>query len=106
MYIKLNIQDKLLELLQAESKAEFRSPTQQVMYILNKHYKDQLSSINNHNSVTNIFEVTKTHQEEQRVIEENYMEPILQNEELFVGDKMQYKQDREYDYIDDCMIDF
>lgn len=108
MYIKLNIQDELLELLQGESKEQFRSPTQQVMYILNKHYKDKLSSLKEYKSVINIQEVTKTHQEEQSVICSEYEEVILQNKELVVENKIQNEQPQEddYGYIDDDMIDF
>ena len=109
MYIKLNIQGELLDLLQKESKEEFRSPTQQVMYIINKHYKDKINVINGNKSVEETLEVTKTHQEEQILIESNYYEVKSQNNELNVDKNIQYKQQIEeesYDYIDDDMADF
>lgn len=105
MYIKLNIQDELLDLLQEESKDEFRSPTQQVMYILNKHYKGKLSSLKENNSIVNIPEVTKIHKEEQSVTISENRDQIQQNEEITVYDNTQSGQE-DYDYIDDNMIDF
>ncbi|MBQ9000167.1 MAG: hypothetical protein IJ086_15945 [Clostridium sp.] len=43
MFIKLDIQGELLDKLKEESETQFRSCTQQVMYIITKYYKEKES---------------------------------------------------------------
>lgn len=109
MYIKLNVQGELLELLQNESKEEFRSPTQQVMYILNKHYKDKLSSSKVNESVVGTRENSIINKKEPQVLDKEDKEPTGNREELIIDkdtqDELQQYQEG-YDYIDDDMIDF
>ena len=95
MYIKLNLQGELLELLQEESKEEFRSPTQHVMFILNKHFKNRKSYTKETLSVDNKQEVTTIQQKELLFHKGENEEQISQKEE----------QD-EFDYISDEMLNF
>ena len=57
MFIKLDIQGELLDKLKEESETQFRSCTQQVMYIITKYYKEKENTIpvNNtyYNEITN-----------------------------------------------------
>lgn len=57
--IRLKIEGKLLEVLKEEASKEFRSPTQHVMYLITKHFEDQLSAENSTNSICNSSKVTK-----------------------------------------------
>lgn len=109
MYIKLNLQGELLELLQEESKEEFRSPTQHVMFILNKHFKDRKSYTKETLSVDNKQEVTTIHQKELLVPNGENVELINQKEELIVNNKTQIsaqEEQDEFDYISDEMLNF
>ena len=55
MFIKLDIQGELLDKLKEESETQFRSCTQQVMYIITKYYKDKENNVfnNTYNTYNN-----------------------------------------------------
>lgn len=104
MYIKLNLQGELLELLQEESKEEFRSPTQHVMFILNKHFKDKINSIKETSNVPNTQEVSTEHTKELLVTSGVYEDKIHSTEQSVVETNTQELED--FDYISDEMLNF
>lgn len=109
MYIKLNLQGELLELLQEESKEEFRSPTQHVMFILNKHFKDKISSVKETSNVSNTQKVSTEHTKELLVTNGVYEDKIHSIEHpVVVGSTQEVVQEGQddLDYISDEMLNF
>ncbi len=109
MYIKLNLQGELLQLLQDESKEEFRSPTQHVMFILNKHFKDKISSVKETTKVQNTQEVSTEHTKELLVTNGVYEDKIHSIEHpVVVGSTQEVVQEGQddLDYISDEMLNF
>ena len=109
MYIKLNLQGELLQLLQDESKEEFRSPTQHVMFILNKHFKDKISSVKETSNVSNTQEVSIEYQKELLVTSGVYEDKIHSTEQPVIVTNTQevvQQEQEDFDYISDEMINF
>ena len=109
MYIKLNLQGELLQLLQDESKEEFRSPTQHVMFILNKHFKDKISSVKETSNVSNTQDVSIEYQKELLATSGVYEDKIHSIEHpVVVGSTQEVVQEGQddLDYISDEMLNF
>lgn len=109
MYIKLNLQGELLELLQEESKEEFRSPTQHVMFILNKHFKDKISSVKETSNVSNTQDVSIEYQKELLATSGVYEDKIHSTEKPVVVNNTQevvIQEQDDLDYISEEMLNF
>ena len=109
MYIKLNLQCELLQLLQDESKEEFRSPTQHVMFILNKHFKDKISSVKETSNVSNTQDVSIEYQKELLATSGVYEDKIHSTEKPVVVNNTQevvIQEQDDLDYISEEMLNF
>ncbi|MDY2883465.1 MAG: hypothetical protein SOT71_12520 [Romboutsia timonensis] len=102
MQIKLDLSGELLTVLQEISEEECRSCTQQVLYILKKHLKDDINALKMRKSVASTSEIIKTHEEELKLtnseIEEVSIEKNTTNTVEIVEEKEQA--------IDDDILDF
>lgn len=107
MFIKLDIQGELLDKLKEESENQFRSCTQQVMYIISKYYKDKENNILN-NSNNNAY---NTCNNEIISRDNNYTQDIgnapKQDSSTTIETTTNHQQSDDYDYdVDDDIVNF
>lgn len=103
MFIKLNIQGELLDKLKKESETQFRSCTQQVMYIISKYYKDKENDILSNN--------TYNMHNNETTIENNHAQDSNNTSKQETSTKIEsttiQQQDDEYDYeVDADIVNF
>lgn len=102
MQIKLDLSGELLEVLQEISEEECRSCTQQVLYILKKHLKDDINALKARKSGVSTQEVIETNKEELKLTNSEYEEVMVEKEVAITIEKIEKNEQA----IDDDILDF
>lgn len=102
MQIKLDLSGELLEVLQEISEEECRSCTQQVLYIIKKHLKDDINALKMRKSGASTPEIIKTHEEELKLTKGENEEVLMEKNTTNIVEIVEEKEQA----IDDDILDF
>lgn len=102
MQIKLDLSGELLEVLQEISEEECRSCTQQVLYILKKHLKDDINALKARKSGVSTSEIIKTNENELK-LSNSELEEVIVEKEVAITTEIVEKNEQA---IDDDIMDF
>ena len=102
MQIKLDLSGELLEVLQEISEEECRSCTQQVLYILKKHLKDDINALKIKKSGSSTSEIIETHEDEIKLANGENEEVLMEKHTTNTVETGEEKEPA----IDDDILDF
>lgn len=102
MQIKLDLSGELLEVLQEISEEECRSCTQQVLYILKKHLKDDINALKMRKSGASTSEIIKTYEDEVKLDNSEKKEVSVEEHTTNTVEILEEQEQT----IDDDILDF
>lgn len=102
MQIKLDLSGELLEVLQEISEEECRSCTQQVLYILKKHLKDDINAFKIRKSGASTPEIRETCKKEVALTNSDKIEETSQRNTEIITEIVEEKEE----VIEDDILDF